>query len=106
MNVDPNKAAAKVEHAGRTYYFCAPGCAKRFQQTPEKYLSNSEKTRVAPAGLVNLQAPVQSSRAGAEVAPAPQSVEHSAHHHPPSHHDSTNADSNANSTIQPQPPPH
>src|SRR5712691_8451487 len=93
MNVDPNKAAAKVEHAGRAYYFCAPGCAKRFQQTPEKYLSNSEKAPVAPAGLVNLQAPVQSSRAGTAVAPAPQSVKHSAYHHPASHHEASNAGS-------------
>ncbi len=103
MNVDPNKAAAKVEHAGKSYYFCAPGCAKRFQQAPEKYVSNSEK-RVAPAGLVNLQAPVQSSRAGTAVAPAPQSVEHSAHHHPASHHEASNAGSTANSGTQPQAP--
>src|SRR6266852_256351 len=104
MNVDPNKAAAKVEHAGKTYYFCAPGCAKRFQQTPEKYLSNSEKTSVAPAGLVNLQAPVQSSRAGAAVAPAPQSAAHSAHHHPASHDEASNAGSTATSGTQPQAP--
>ena len=38
MNVDPQKAAAKIEHAGHTYYFCAPGCARRFQAEPEKYL--------------------------------------------------------------------
>src|SRR5712691_5495907 len=102
MNVDPNKTAAKVEHAGKSYYFCASGCAKRFQQAPEKYLSNSEKG-VAPAGLVNLQAPAQSSRAGtAAVAPAPQSVEHSAPHHPASHHPASNAGSMANSGTQPQ----
>src|SRR5713101_5595398 len=104
MNVDPNKAAAKFEHAGRTYYFCAPGCAKRFQQTPEKYLSNSEKASVAPAGLVNLQAPAESSRAGAAVAPAPQSAAHSAHHHPASHHEASNAGSTATSGTQPQAP--
>src|SRR5712691_7699665 len=104
MNVDPNKTAAKVEHAGKSYYFCASGCAKRFQQAPEKYLSNSEKG-VAPAGLVNLQAPAQSSRAGtAAVAPAPQSVEHSAPHHPASHHPASNAGSMANSGTQPQAP--
>src|SRR5260370_28371315 len=104
MNVDPNKASAKFEHAGRTYYFCAPGCAKRFQQTPEKYLSNSEKASMAPAGLVNLQAPAESSRAGAAVAPAPQSAAHSAHHHPASHHEASNAGSTATSGTQPQAP--
>src|SRR5262249_25184323 len=38
MTVVPDKAAARVEHAGKTYYFCAPGCAQRFAENPEKYL--------------------------------------------------------------------
>jgi Cu+-exporting ATPase len=82
MNVDPSKAAAKVEHAGKTYYFCAPGCAKRFQQTPGKYLGHSEKGG-AP-GLVSLQTRAQSSQADIAVAPAPHSAGHSTHHHPAS----------------------
>src|ERR1700676_4220777 len=71
MNVDPNKAAAKVEHAGRSYYFCAPGCAKRFQQAPEKYLQpvlQSTKNMSAPSGLVSLHATPRP--AGAAAAPA------------------------------------
>jgi P-type Cu+ transporter len=44
MNVDPQKAGAKVEHAGHTYYFCAPGCARRFQAEPEKHLRATEST--------------------------------------------------------------
>ncbi|HUL35487.1 MAG TPA: heavy metal translocating P-type ATPase [Candidatus Eisenbacteria bacterium] len=39
MSVDPEKAKAKVEHGGKTYYFCCGGCAQKFQQAPEKYLS-------------------------------------------------------------------
>jgi len=80
MNVDPDKAAAKVEHALKTYYFCAPGCAKRFQQAPETYVSDSEN-RGAP-GLVSLQMPASSSRTGAAIAPAPQGAGRSAHNHP------------------------
>jgi len=38
MTVDPAKAAAFVEHGGKTYYFCAPNCAKRFSANPETYL--------------------------------------------------------------------
>jgi Cu+-exporting ATPase len=53
MSVEPNKSAARVEHGGQTYYFCAPGCAKRFQQAPEKYLQPA-KAQAAPSGLVNL----------------------------------------------------
>ena len=39
MMVDPQKAAGKVEHAGRTYYFCSSRCAERFQNEPEKFLA-------------------------------------------------------------------
>lgn len=42
MNVDPVRAAATVEHAGKTYYFCGAGCAKRFEAAPEKYLGKKE----------------------------------------------------------------
>jgi P-type Cu+ transporter len=66
MSVDPERAAAKVEHGGRTFYFCAPGCAKRFQQGPEKYLKSAQ-TPVAPAGLVNLDS---TSRSAAAAGPA------------------------------------
>jgi len=39
MNVDPEKAKAKVEHGGKSYYFCSAGCAKRFEQASEQFLS-------------------------------------------------------------------
>jgi len=38
MEVDEKKAAAKSEHMGKTYYFCAPGCKKAFDENPQKYL--------------------------------------------------------------------
>jgi Cu+-exporting ATPase len=65
MNVEPNKAAAKVEHGGKTYYFCAPGCAKRFQLAPEKYLQPAKLD--GPSGLVNLHG----MRASSATAAAP-----------------------------------
>ncbi len=40
MNVDPQKAAGKSEHAGKTYYFCAVGCKKKFDADPGKYLKS------------------------------------------------------------------
>jgi P-type Cu+ transporter len=43
MTVDPSKVAAKAEHDGKTYYFCAQGCAKRFVQAPEKYLASATR---------------------------------------------------------------
>src|SRR5215467_11818370 len=39
MSVDPAKAAGKVEHKGKTYYFCSTRCAERFAQEPEKFLA-------------------------------------------------------------------
>ncbi|MEO8517982.1 MAG: YHS domain-containing protein [Dermatophilaceae bacterium] len=37
MTVNPATAAAKVEHEGHTYYFCAKGCAKGFSADPGSY---------------------------------------------------------------------
>jgi Cu+-exporting ATPase len=54
MTVVPEKAAAKVEHAGRSYYFCSKRCAERFSSDPEKFLA-------APgtAGMHHSSAPVE-----------------------------------------------
>lgn len=38
MAVDPADAAATVEHAGETYYFCCHGCGDSFENDPESYL--------------------------------------------------------------------
>lgn len=42
MTVDPNNAAATSVYEGKTYYFCAVGCKKAFDQDPAKYLSGEE----------------------------------------------------------------
>jgi Cu+-exporting ATPase len=53
MMVDPEKAAGKVEHDGKTYYFCSARCAERFRNEPEEFLA-------APgtAGMEHNAAPV------------------------------------------------
>lgn len=38
MTVVPERAAARVEHNGKTYYFCSLGCLKKFQADPERFL--------------------------------------------------------------------
>jgi Cu+-exporting ATPase len=38
MEVEPARAAARREHAGREVFFCAEGCARAFDADPEKYL--------------------------------------------------------------------
>src|SRR5260370_15651315 len=75
MSVDPGKAAAKVEHSGKTYYFCAPGCAKRFQQAPEKYLQSAHS---APSTLVSLHAASQSSHSAALATDEAEPAQHPA----------------------------
>jgi Cu+-exporting ATPase len=52
MPVDPTRAAAKVEHAGKTFYFCSAGCGKKFAASPEKYPSaNAANSLVSIGGV-------------------------------------------------------
>jgi P-type Cu+ transporter len=39
----PRGAPLRAEHAGKTYYFCAPGCLEKFQRDPEKYVGPGAK---------------------------------------------------------------
>src|SRR6266850_2126651 len=41
ISVDPEKAKAKVDHGEKSYYFCSAGCAKKFEQTPQQFLSKA-----------------------------------------------------------------
>src|SRR5262249_9156359 len=46
---DPDHAAATVTHNGTTYYFCAPGCAQKFQANPARYLGGAVEPMRPPA---------------------------------------------------------
>ena len=48
MMVDPQKSAGKMEHAGKTYYFCSSRCAERFRAEPEKFPSAPGTARMEP----------------------------------------------------------
>lgn len=37
MTVDESTATITSEHQGKTYYFCAPGCKREFDEDPERY---------------------------------------------------------------------
>lgn len=37
MEVDAKNAAGKSDYKGKTYYFCAAGCKRAFDEDPEKY---------------------------------------------------------------------
>jgi YHS domain-containing protein len=38
MEVDEKTAKWKTVYKGKTYYFCAPGCKKAFEEEPEIYI--------------------------------------------------------------------
>ena len=42
MEVDENTAQYKSDYNGQTYYFCAPGCKKAFDDNPEVYVEDVE----------------------------------------------------------------
>ncbi len=46
MSVDPTKAAARIEHAGKMFYFCSESCGARFSSEPEKFLSAPSVARM------------------------------------------------------------
>ncbi len=59
MTVNPEKAAARLEHGGKNYYFCCQGCATKFQSDPEKYLQPGHQPstqHMSGSGLISLGA--------------------------------------------------
>ncbi len=49
MKIDPAKAAGSSALDGKTYYFCATSCKKRFDADPEQYLRREKKPALPPA---------------------------------------------------------
>jgi P-type Cu+ transporter len=75
MMVDPVKAKAKSEHAGKTYYFCCTGCAQKFQANPEAYL----KTQAPKPLLVAFAAAPDAGSQAAQQNPAAAAAPRSGH---------------------------
>ncbi|HTS10663.1 MAG TPA: heavy metal translocating P-type ATPase [Candidatus Limnocylindrales bacterium] len=80
MTVDPVRAKATTEHKGKTYYFCCPGCATKFQADPARYL-NPALPRPAPAHgvIVQLGGIAPAASAPARTAPQPPAAAHARH---------------------------
>jgi len=86
MTVDPSRAKAHADHAGKTYFFCCEGCAKKFRGDPQRYLDGGvtePMTAAAPLiqlGGIKSSAPIAHAHhaaaatgPAANVAPAPGS---------------------------------
>jgi Cu+-exporting ATPase len=53
MDVDPSTAKYKLDHSGKTYYFCSTHCLGKFRANPQRYLKPAQPAqapvRIAPA---------------------------------------------------------
>ncbi len=72
MRVHPGKAAGKHEYRGTVYYFCAPGCLKKFQADPEKYLA--PRATAGPAMPVAISMPRPAAPAPTRPSAAPGAI--------------------------------
>src|SRR6266481_2559378 len=70
MMVAPEKASAKVEHAGTTYYFCSKSCAERFSREPQKFLLASGTGGMSHVSAPSQHGAMQHSEPTASRAPA------------------------------------
>src|ERR1700674_4323662 len=70
MTVDPVRAKATHEHAGKMYYFCCQGCQEKFSADPAKYLTQKTLIGIAPASPKPMQiAPAPAPSSHLKVAP-------------------------------------
>lgn len=44
MNVNEDTAQYMSEYKGKTYYFCAPGCKKKFDENPAQYAEKESES--------------------------------------------------------------
>jgi Cu+-exporting ATPase len=65
MTVDPARAKATHDHAGKTYYFCCRGCQEKFSAEPARYLTPKTLVGIAPVSSKPMQ-----------IAPAPARSPH------------------------------
>jgi P-type Cu+ transporter len=81
MHVEPEKARGSAEFGGKRYFFCSPGCVKRFESDPEKYLapkpSAGSFVQLAAAGPVQADPPETRTPAVTYVCPMDPEVRES-----------------------------
>lgn len=72
MQVQPDRAAGTSEFGGKTYYFCAVGCKKKFDSDPDRYLGPKpaeQLTQLTPISMPAMM-PRQETVGSAETAAA------------------------------------
>jgi len=75
MTVEPSRAKATHEHAGKTYYFCCAGCQTKFSADPAKYLMPKTFVGIAPMSAHPVQIAPTAARGASlpvvNIAPVP-----------------------------------
>src|SRR5579864_3220988 len=66
MTVDPSRAKATLEHAGKMYYFCCGGCKEKFSADPAKYLRPKTIVGIAPMAAHPVQFAPAASRGASQ----------------------------------------
>ncbi len=56
MQVNPETAVGNSVHQGQTYYFCAPGCKKKFDTNPAQYLARKPQNFVQLSTTLSMPA--------------------------------------------------
>lgn len=70
MDIESSTAAATSEYRGNTYFFCASGCKRDFDQDPEHYLEPYRNTNLGDVSLfVPVAAVAPGSIAGSQGMP-------------------------------------
>jgi len=72
MQVQPDRAAGKSEFKGKTYYFCASGCKKKFDSDPDRYLQPKQAAQLTQLTPISMPAamPQQESAVSAATGTA------------------------------------
>jgi len=70
MMVAPEKAAGKVEHAGKTYCFCSESCTERFSREPERFLAAPGTGGIDHGPAPEKHSAMHQTRASTEPQPA------------------------------------
>jgi len=72
MRVDPAKAAAQTEHAGRTYYFCSTRCHDKFTVAPGDYTGERKPAESGARQAVTYTCPMHPEVRQAEPGACPK----------------------------------
>ncbi|HEV3218824.1 MAG TPA: heavy metal translocating P-type ATPase [Candidatus Acidoferrales bacterium] len=82
MTVNPQRAAATLDHGGNNYYFCSAGCAHKFEAAPEKFLSPRPAKSTTSSELIGITLAPAKKGVATEGSPTIGKIEYTCPMHP------------------------